>query len=398
MRATLPLGMAALLAGVFWGCGEVPIAAPLPVVPAVPTAAIATLRGTVDLDHGTLEFEPVQPAGLPGFSAAIYGDQNVNVRVYNSPVVLDSSTSTWRWTANVGIRNLRPHFIGDEETTAVPLDTMGLYVFFVQEPVLGQPCGGCFVRIANHDGSMSFDAPNRKYFYWRERLNAVGSPAGDTTRVRRAWRFETSAGVRSFSFTVLVAAAWPAPHETRWRVEYTADSLPERSAPVWKFEGTGGNVTVGSGSLTLRGRFTGMFYRRDPIAPTQDAYVDAVVRVNGAGSPPGTGMALSDRVKLMGLGIGSGTVGLLSANGTFLAGTTAPLGNGVHQFQLRKYGADSVVYFVDGVRRGGAAYGTLSSDTLTPPLSSVSFGGLPTGNGTNSTWDGVIYEIGVASP
>ena len=398
MRATLPLGCAGLIMS-FLGCGEPPTGVLAPAMPigSVPTA-VATLRGTVDLDRGTLEFAPVVPDGLPGFAPAIYGDQNVNVRLYNSPVVVDSTTTTWRWTASVGVRNMRPHPIGDEETSAAPLDTMGLFVFFVQEPIVGQPCSDCFVRIANFQGTMSFDAPQRKYFHWAERLGEMGSPLGDTTRTRRSWTFETSAGVRSFSFTVLVSAAWPAPYESRWRVEYTADVLPGSSAQTWKLGGTGGNASVSGGSLLLRGRFSGLYYRRDPIAPTQDAYVHAVMRFNGGGSQPELGLILSDRVRLIAIGVGNGVVGLISNSGTFLSGTTSLLGNGAHELQLRKYAADSAVYFVDGARRGAVPYDALSPDTFTPPLSSVSFGGLPTSDGSNSTWDSVIYEIGVASP
>jgi hypothetical protein len=398
MRATLPLGMAGLLIVALIACAESPTGTSAPLIPAGTLPAVAVLRGTVDLDRGTMEFTPVTPSGLSGFAPAIYGDQNANVRLYNSPVVVDSSTNTWRWTANVGIRNMRLHPIGDEETSAVPLDTMGVYVFFTQEPLVNPPCGGCFARIANHQGTMSFDAPLRKYFHWPERLNEMGSPLGDTTLARRTWIFETSAGVRSFSFNVLVAAAWPAPYETRWRVEYTADQLPEGSPPAWRFVGGGGNVSASGGALLLRGGFSGLFYRRDPIAPTQDAYADAVMRRNGGGSQPDVGLILSDRVKLIGVGVGNGVVGLISNAGTFLPGTATSLGNGTHQLQIRKYAADSAVYFVDGVRRGAASYASLSPDTFTPALSSVSFGSLPLSSGANSTWESVIFEIGVASP
>ena len=394
MRATLPLGV--IILGLL-ACGE-PTGVSVPVVPAYPMSTVAVLRGTIDLDRGTLDFAPVIRGGaLPGFSPAIYGDQNVNVRLYNSPVVVDSSTSTWRWTANVGVRNMRPHPVGDEESTT-PADTIGVFVFFVQEPILSQPCSGCFARIANFQGTMSFDAPQRKYFHWAEQLNEINSPAGDTTRSRRTWTFETSAGVRSFTFSVLVAAAWPSPYETRWRVEYTADAMPDSAAPAWKLQGAGGNASVSGGSLLLRGNFSGLFYRRDPIAPAQSAYMHAIVRRSGGGSAPDVGLILSDRVKLMAVGVANGLVGLISNAGTFLAGTTSPLVNGTHEVQLRKYGADSIVYFVDGARRGAASYASLPADALSPPLSSVSFGGLPMSAGSNSTWESVIYEIGVSAP
>jgi hypothetical protein len=398
MRATLPLGLAGLLLTGMVGCAEPPMGGTAPVVPVGSMPAIAAVRGTVDLDRGTLEFSAIAPAGIPGFAPAIYGDQNVNVRLYNSPVVLDSSGTIWRWTANVGVRNMRDHFVGDEEIALAPLDTMGLFVFFTQEPVARQPCGECFARIANHHGTMSFDQPNQKYFHWPERLDPIGSLAGDTTRIRRTWVFETSPGVRSFSFNVLVSAAWPAPYETRWRVEYTADALPTSSSQVWKFEGTGGNASASGGSLLLRGKFFGLYYRRDPIAPSQNAYVHSVARFSGGGSRPEIGLILSDRVKLIGLGIANGSVGLITSTGTFVAGTVTALGSGSHEFQLRKYAADSAVYYVDGVRQGRATYASLSPDTFTPAFASVAFGGLPTSDGSNSTWDSVIYEIGVPSP
>jgi hypothetical protein len=398
LRATLPLGLVWLITG-FLACAEAPTGASAPSTPIGPApSSVVSLRGTVDLDRGTLEFAPVGPNTLPGFAPAIYGDQGVNMRLYNSPVALDSSTSTWRWTANVGVRNMRSHPIGDEEASGAPVDTMGVFVFFVQEPVVAQPCAGCFARIANFHGTMSFDAPQRKYFHWADRLGEIGSPLGDTTRERRTWTFETSAGVRAFSFTVLVSAAWPAPYENRWRIEYTADVLPSTSAPAWKFNGSGGNASVSGGSLLLRGQFSGLFYRRDPIAPTQNAYVNAVVRFSGGGSRPELGLILSDRVKLIGLGVANGVVGFISSSGTFLSGTTSALGNGGHELQLRKYAADSAVYFVNGARRGATSYASLSADTFTPAMSSVLFGGLPTSDGSNSTWESVIYEIGVVSP
>lgn len=403
MRATLPLGPAGFVLTVAIGCAGSPTGGTEPVIPVTSMPTLGVMRGMVDLDRGTLEFAPIAPGGVPGFQPAIYGDQNVNVRLYNSPVVVDSSTSTWTWTANVGIRNMRAHFVGDEETSVAPLDTMGLYVFFVQEPVPGQPCGGCFARIANHQGTMSFDAPNRKYFHWPERLNPTGSALGDTTRVRRTWIFETSAGVRSFSFNVLVAAAWPAPYETRWKTEYTGDLLPGSSAPTWKTEiwGSGGNTNVGGGILSLHGNSNGlaMPYRRDPIATTQDAYMHAVARLNGGNSRPAIALILSDHVKLIGLGIANGTVGLISNAGLFLPATTASLSTGTHQFQLRKYAADSVVYFVDGMRRGRASYASLSADNVTTASGAyAAFGALPTLGGNDSTWDNVIYEIGAVSP
>jgi hypothetical protein len=385
-------------------CSEPLTSGPEPLIPVTSLPALSTLRGSVDLDRATLEFAPVAPPSVPGFSPAIYGDQNVNVRLYNTRVVVDSSASPWRWTASVGIRNMRSHFIGDEETAAAPLDTIGIYVFFVQDAVPGQPCPGCFARIANHDGTLSFDAPNQKFFYWHERLNPVGSPLGDTTLARRVWQFETSAGVRSFAFTVLIAAPWPPPQEARWKIQYTADVLPGTAAPPWKTEGaaTGGTASASGGSLSLTTNTDGqlMFYRRDPIAPTQSAYVDARAElVSGANSRPQIAILLSDHVKLIALGVSGNRVGIMKSDGHFDGGTTSSLSSGTHQFQLRKYSADSVVWFVDGIRRGGATYSSLANDTFTSSSGAhAAFGAVATGSGSSSTWNDVIYEIGAAAP
>jgi hypothetical protein len=404
MRATPTRGLIAVAMMTLTSCTELPTSGPEPFGPVASVPALGMLRGTIDLDRATLEFTPVVPPAAPGFSPAIYGDQNVNVRLYNSRVVLDSSTSTWRWTASVGIRNMRSHFIGDEETAATPLDTIGIYVFFVQDAVPGQPCPGCFARIANHDGTMGFDAPNQKFFYWHDRLNPMGSALGDTTLVRREWQFETSAGVRSFTFTVLIAAPWPPPQETRWRIQYTADVLPGAATPPWKTESwaPGGSASASGGSLALTGNAGGllMFYRRDPIAPTQSAYIDARAQVvSGGSSRPQIALLLSDHVKLIALGVSTNTIGMMTNGGLFQTGTTSALSSGTHQLQLRKYAADSVVWFVDGSRRGRATYASLSNDTFTSsPGAYAAFGALPTTTGNSSTWDDVIYEIGVALP
>lgn len=404
MRATPTWGLIALAIMTLTSCSELPTASPEPFVPATPGSSLGMLRATVELDRATLEFTPVVPSAIPGLSTAIYGDQNVNVRLYNSRVAVDSSTNIWQWTASVGIRNMRSHFIGDEETAATPLDTIGIYVFFVRDAVPGQPCPGCFARIANHDGTMSFDAPNQKFFYWHERLNPMGAALGDTTLARRVWRFETSAGVRSFTFSVLIAAPWPAPHEARWKVQYTADVLPGAAAPPWKSEssGSGGSASVSGGSLSLTGNATGqlMPYRRDPIASSQDAYIEASVRLeSGASSRPQIALMLSDHVKFFALGISGNRVGLMRSDGQFDRGTTSSLASGTHQFQLRKYAADSIVWFVDGLRRGRATYSSLSDDTFTSSSGAyVAFGALATGSGNRSTWNHVIYEIGAVSP
>ena len=80
-------------------CGDrVPSSEPRVIAP--PTGRVplgigtAAFRGTVDMRSGALTFEPVSAtSGTSGISRAIYGNQGVDVRIYTTPVTIDSTTS-----------------------------------------------------------------------------------------------------------------------------------------------------------------------------------------------------------------------------------------------------------------------------------------------------------------
>src|SRR5215208_1676165 len=63
----------------------------VPAMPATPSLEIGELRATVDVEAGTMTFEPIAQhgafAGASVISTAIYGNQGVTVRIFNSPVV-----------------------------------------------------------------------------------------------------------------------------------------------------------------------------------------------------------------------------------------------------------------------------------------------------------------------
>ena len=84
-RTTALLGLAGLVACGETSPGAVAVASPT----SHPVAGIARLRGTVDAAAGTLTFEPVASSGpsLAAPNAAVYGNQGVTVRIYNSAVV-----------------------------------------------------------------------------------------------------------------------------------------------------------------------------------------------------------------------------------------------------------------------------------------------------------------------
>lgn len=376
------------------------------VIPVAAQPVLAEVRASVDVASGTISFETTGNASrVQGLNAQIYGSQNVNLRLYNDAPQVTSTAVLKTITTNVGIRNLLAYPIGDEENSG-PADVMGIFVFFTTEPVVTQPnpCAGCFARLAKHHGTGTFDAPNRKYYYWRERLAAAGSP-GDTS-TRQLWTFEMSPQVTNFVFTVLVSAAWPPPYETRWKVRYTAatDSEPDLySEPRWTLltGGNGGSRSMKNGSLRLVGPGRGEFYfmRRDSIPSTGDAYIEARIDLNSGGSNPQVGMAFADGVRLVAFAIASNRIGFVSYPALGFIGTTYSVSTAnFHTYQLRKYKGDSAVFFMDGVRRGRINYSNFSADPY-PPLSPlVVWGAGPAQGGSNSDWQYVLYELGSPMP
>lgn len=394
---------AALLA-ITGACSDgasIPSDAPTPPIIAAP--ASIEMRVTVDAVTGEMCFEPVGGGPAAGVSAQIYGDQNVTIRLFNSIPTVTTTALLKTITANVAIQNLLPYPIGDEQGSSAPIDTIGIFIFFTQEPVVTATtsacAGGCFARVANYDGRGDFDQPLRKYFYFRDRIGAFAAPAGDTSRTRRPWIFEMSPEVTNFQFFVLVSAPWPAPYETRWAVRYRPDSLPAQSKPRWQsvVNGSGGSWSATNGQLSLSGNGNNKvrFVRRDSISSGGDAYIEAVAEVRTGNDNPKAVIGIADGSRLMALGFSRGRVGLLNAGNQYISETTMTLTAGPHRLQLRKYAADSVVYYIDGNRGGKALYSSLPA---TGGSTSFYFGTDVTTTGVQSTWTSVMYEIGVPHP
>jgi glucose/arabinose dehydrogenase len=369
------------------------------VTPPVAPEHVVLLRGELDAARGTLTFSAV-PIGGTGFNPVVYGNQGVTVRLYNTAVTITQPSPTTRaYEAQVGIRNLLPHIIGDEQAGASPPDTMGIFVFFVSGPdvTAPSPCNACIVSLVSHHGTHMITGGNQKYFYWAERLAPAGS-LGDTTTNRTRWRFEADAAVTGFRFDVLVSAPWPAPEETRWKVEYPADSIPEAAAePRWRLRQTGGSHTANGSRLTINaGGGERSFYRRDSIATTGRAYIEAIVRYTGSSTTQTEPwLVIDDGARFIALGIRSDAVGFVDANrnfvGTSFAMTTT---DADHTYQLRKYAEDRAEFYVDGELRGQLAYSSFSATNYPGAAPLVQFGDV----GGGSIWDNVVYEIGVASP
>jgi hypothetical protein len=356
---------------------------------------------------GTLEFEDVTPvasAARSGATRAIYGDQNVLVKLYNTTVVV-AGTTPKTWTGNVGLRNLTAHEIGDEQALVAP-DTMGVFVFFTAEPTVTAPvpCPGCTVNITRYDGTGNFSAAGQKYFWWRDRV-----AANDTTKTRKVWSFSAPSTVTAFSFTVMVSAAWPPPSETRWKVVLNNDSLPDtQEEPPWIRApfGPASTTTASGGALTIAtaanlGELD--FYRRDSVRTTTSAYIEARVQtVGGILTRPAQLIAFDDGVKSVVLGISNGRVWFADSSHTFLAGTPINLtSTTMTTYQLRKYAADSVVFWYGTplVRGGRFTYLSLPN-TAVPTIAPFQVFGqrAMSAAGVSSVWEYVLYEIGTPEP
>jgi len=387
---------------------------------ASPSIELGEMRATVDVVAGTMTFEPIAPRAVSGgagiISAAIYGNQGVTVRIFNSPVVTAMSATPGKktFTANVGIRNLLSYPIGDEQSAAAPMDTIGLDVFLGSGPTVvatSSPCSpGCTVTVKNADGSRSFNSPNQQYWHYDDRLGAAGSGT-DTTRVRKVWTFEADTQVTNFSFSVVVNAPWPAPFETRWKVDFEADSLPQSPAGTrWQqiIGGAGATLTTNAGLMTLStaNKVTHAFARHDSLDATNSAYMEARFRRTDVGSskPEEVVLGMADDSKFIAIGITLSRVGFIGATYEFTGTSYAVAATSFHTYQLRKFGADSVQLLIDGTRVGSRAYSALPNTAAGAP-SAFFFGGpgavlaAPANVAAQSSiWDYVIYEIGVPTP
>ena len=105
------------------------------------------------------------------------------------------------------------------------------------------------------------------------------------------------------------------------------------------------------------------FYRRDSVAASQNAYVETSMRyTGGSATPTGPWLLIDDAARFIALGVRSNAVGFITTSGAFIGTpfetntTTAHL-----VYQLRKYRADSAVFYVNGTRRRAIAYTSLSA-------------------------------------
>jgi hypothetical protein len=406
---------------------------------ALPSEGLAIVQVTVD-DAGNVTTSPLQ--GVSGNAAtdadgsmqasSIYGTQNVNVRVYAAAATVTTVGNTKTWTMQFGVRNLLSFPIGSNQSGPIPSDTTGIFLAVISGPTVTQTSsncpGSCAMSIVAYDGTGTFTAPNQRYVYWRERLAAKQPVAGaDTVSARRTMKFTSPKQVTNFKFFLIVGADWPAPAQTNWSVFYNAptDSAPDQHAkPIWRtgHMSLSGSATeswsknAGVDSLILVNNKDYYLFRRDSLAASTAAYMEAHVKVNNGGqTKPETVFGFLDGARMAAVGMTSSRIGFVKY--AFLAknlfGHGLPQANFVdsvsvsatasHTYRLRKFGADSVTLEVDGVRRLGLTYNQLPTAALD---SVASFATGPTeffGDGSisgnhNSAWSVLTYGIGATQP
>lgn len=418
-----------------------------PVAPSAPGAPVVAgvVEGSVD-GAGNITLTPVSNNGTsfaPGISPAIYGSQDVNVHVYAKAATVTTAGGTKTWTMNFGVRNYLPYPIGSNQASLTPADTLGVYLGIISGPTpyafSGTCSNPCTMSITKYDGKASFTAPGQPYVYWPRQLAAKQAVAGaDTTVVvgsssgRRTFQFTSKTQVTNFRFYLLVAAAWPPPHETNWSVFYNAptDSAPDVAAkPRWRsftefgtLVGSLGTETWHSGdSLTLSNNRNQDYYlyRADSMGTATPAYFESALRMTSPStSQPQTVIGLSDGTHMAALGMTTAKVGLVEYTYTTFFSLKFPtgwqfIGNTVnvnttkpHVYRLRKFGSDSVTVEIDGVKQAtlSTTYNQLPGSANEPGFASTpsqffSSSGIQSNSGTTTARIAyATYGIGSSQP
>jgi hypothetical protein len=348
----------------------------------LPPGTLGTLVGTVDGTDLTATFTPSGATTSDGraISPAIYGNQGVTVTVFGKvDSVKNFGANSDSFYVRVALRNLLAFPIGTNYKAVSPPDTLGVFAFFPNPPVSPvvtkpSPCVGCTATVANANGTANFIGLNEKYFWYRSKPTAKQpSPGTDTTRNTPQWVFigkgTGSTRVTAFTFRVELSAAWPPPNENQWTVNYvgTNDSLPDTKAePRWKRVNY--RTTLGTESWTAAGLVLNAQNRNDdnfltrhdslgPMSAEMDVKVQLtknfpglVQGVFGLVEGPAPAKMIAVAVMSDGVGWADTTVG----TAIWVQNVGAPIAvnmlTAAHTIHLRKYGQDSAVACVDGVR------------------------------------------------
>jgi hypothetical protein len=231
-----------------------------------------------------------------------------------------------------------------------------------------------------------------------------------------------------------MVAPWVEPHENRWKVNYIADSLPDRvdlfnlrSDPDWRVLGTGGGVATiqapgcvaGTNACSLQivsttasaAPETLLYYRSDSLRASQDGYIAATMTATPStgSTTPSVFLGLKDPAKLVQLGISGTLTGFTDASGAFIPTFTVVTDPSRTTWRVSKVGTTSAAIYspaTSGVPLVTIPYASLPA----APARGVNpgdydhfffFGNLTqpiTSPNATSVWSNINYEIGVPGP
>jgi len=437
------------------GCRNDAIAPKAGLPPIDQMTNLGTTIVDVNLETGEVVTHPLESSATTakGVDARFFGAPGTISHTFQLEGGAPSAGNTY--TLDDHIENLFSFPIGTHlphATGVFPQDTMGVYVYMAILPIVTAGCtpsATCKVAAdSGYDGAFTFtSATPQPYMFFKTILEATdGTPHSgldftDQSTIGginyfRSFSFRASSGVTNFKFGVSVSAAVVKPNDTRWKVTYIADSLPNRvgtgltqlrSEPDWRVQGSA--VSVSDTSITTTGCATGAtncfqiisstpttlepsdtitYFRSDSLGTTDSAYISTdLVVVNLQPTQPSIFIGMQDRVRTMLVGLSSNTVGFCDALNVFLTapGTTNTITtSSVKNWRVAKFGTDSVNIYGDGTRLVTYPYSSLpTAPAVTFPTAFFSFGNRalfasPNPTAVTSLWSNVVYEIGATGP
>jgi hypothetical protein len=413
-------------------------------------ASLGTYIVHVDLRNRTVDVKPASqsPNAPPGVSARFYGlaTEIEHVFAVSAPTPIGANGAEYH--LRLHINNLEPFAIGTNSphtAPAFPQDTMGVYVYQSIPPyniTCSTTCGATSVVMDSADGAYPFFENHglaQPYLYFKTILEpgtfGVHSGRGYTDQTSiggidyfRTFNYKTTGNVSDFSFGIAVSAPFVDQNETRWKVFYVADSLPNRksfldlrSEPDWRISGTAGADTaiVAPGCLpntgacklqitshkpTGQNRDTLMYYRSDSVRNAQDAYITATLTIpTQSGNVPTVFLGLQDRTKLVQLGFATGKIGFADSSGAFV-GIPVNTNPAHNTYRVAKFGTDSAAVYAPPDSSQSVLRINYSALPAAPTRVVFDrfffFGNLTRSSASSATslWTSVNYEVGAHAP
>jgi hypothetical protein len=156
---------------------------------------LARLECTVTVASGAMSCASLAP-GLGGAQGLIVGNQGQYVFLEATNHNFTGGSNVF--SIDVTVQNLLPQALGTTDGTT--LDSLGVRVFFYQEPVASDGSGRS-VSLINHTGTAFFTSAGQKYFQYDQVLSS------NETSGALPWQFSVDPLLATFRFAVLVAAA-----------------------------------------------------------------------------------------------------------------------------------------------------------------------------------------------